>query len=245
MDSGTVEQAHKVVSAVESEKAVKLQTQVFLPSHRCKANESEEMWPWWAFSTDKHWLCFMFARQTQIQEPRASIFINVKESRDYSHSLSHRYPSGMSILVLLMDPSVLNYLATSFWDQLVFAQSHMWLLRTSLAAPSTYHPPTPRSGARPLFVQCLLPLSYALLLPSLTNWKKRQCIILTATPTFRASGRCWFMKRLFHITNGKTGFGSTDFLALPPNTHTTFYRCSNYVKPASHHLNLAAHCTWA
>lgn len=51
-----------------------------------------------------NWLCFIFARQTQIQEPSASFFINVKERHDYSHSLSYRYPSGMSILVLLMDP---------------------------------------------------------------------------------------------------------------------------------------------
>lgn len=38
-----MEQVYKVVSAVENEKAIKLSTQVFLPSHRCKANESEEM----------------------------------------------------------------------------------------------------------------------------------------------------------------------------------------------------------
>lgn len=137
---------------------------------------------------------------------------------------------------------VLSYPAASFWDQLVAAQPHVWRLRISLVALA----PNSRPLQDQVLGHCLFSVSslcpYSFPLPSLTSWKRRQCIVITAFPTFKATGRCWFMKRIFPIANGKTGFRSTDFLSPPPNTHTTFYRCANCMKTASHHLNLAAHC---
>lgn len=127
---------------------------------------------------------------------------------------------GWNVLVLPMNSSVcLVIFPLPFWDQLVVVQHHMWWLGTSLAAPSTYHPLTPRSGAGPLFVQCLLPL--AILPPTaLAHQLKEETMHwINSYSTFRASGRCWFMKRIFHITDRKTDFRYTNF-STPPTTST-------------------------
>lgn len=101
-----------------------------------------------------------------------------------------------------------------------------WLLSTicdgwakALATPGRPPPPTLGSvlgcclfRVSSLWLCCLPP-------PSFTSWKRRQYIGVNSHPPFRASGRCWFMKRRFHTSNRKTGFRSTDFPATHVHAH--------------------------
>lgn len=152
----------------------------------------------------------------------ASLFIKMlKENHDWNHSLSYRYPYRMKCPGFADGlQCMFSYLCISFLGSAGGCSAPHVMIGHQPSAPSTYHPPTPRLGAWPLFVQCLLPL--AILPPSaLAHQLKEETMHrINSYSTFRASGRCWFMNRIFHITNRKTGFRYTNFSTPPTLTHT-------------------------
>lgn len=157
---------------------------------------------------------------------RASLFINVKETHVENHSLLPPWSLWDEMSCFYCGIAARALLSVPVWAQL------WWSLSTTLqvwARVSAAQAPAAQDLALG-GVRVAVPPSGCAASHCPPSQQRRQCPGINTHLTLgQVGGACWFMRRIFHISNRKTGFRLWTSLSPP---HIAFYRCAKLWKTA-------------